>query len=133
MATTSCASASLADAESPVFTCFSATIRTCARSHVLTFTEPFTFDRTSDSPALTFNVFVIGAPFGPPIEATAAGMAAVIDGLRPWACGGLLNFVGTATPEQVGRLWSCADRARLLAVRDRVDPTGRFATNIHIG
>ena len=26
-----------------------------------------------------------------------------------------------------------ADRARLLAIRDRVDPTGLFATNIHIG
>ena len=39
-----------------------------------------------------FSVFVIGAPFGPPIEATAAGMAAVIDAIRPWACGGLLNL-----------------------------------------
>lgn len=80
-----------------------------------------------------FNVFVIGAPFGPPIEATVAGMAATVDAVRPWACGGLLNFAGTATPEQVGRLWSAADRARLLAIRDRVDPTGLFATNIHIG
>ena len=63
-----------------------------------------------------FNVFVIGAPFGP-----------------PWACRGLLNFAGLVTPEQVGRLWNPADRARLLAIRDRVDPTGLFATNIHIG
>ena len=30
-----------------------------------------------------FNVFVIGAPFGPPIEAVT-GTAGVIDGLRPW-------------------------------------------------
>ena len=76
---------------------------------------------------------MIGAPFGPPLEATAAGTAAVIDGLRPWACGRLLNFAGNATPEQVGRLWSPADRARLLKTRDRVDPTSLFATNIHIG
>jgi FAD/FMN-containing dehydrogenase len=41
--------------------------------------------------------------------------------------------VGTATAEQVGRLWNPADRARLLQIRDRVDPTGLFATNIHIG
>ena len=80
-----------------------------------------------------FSVFVIGAPFGPPIEATAAGMAAVIDAMRPWTCGALLNFVGTATPEQVGRLWNATDRARLLEIRDRVDPTGLFATNVHIG
>jgi FAD/FMN-containing dehydrogenase len=77
--------------------------------------------------------FVIGAPFGPPIEATAAATAGVLDALRPWACGGLLNFAGMITPEQVGRLWNPADRARLLAIRDRVDPTGLFATNIHIG
>ena len=47
--------------------------------------------------------------------------------------GALLNFVGTATAEQVGRLWNPADRARLLQIRDRVDPTGLFATNIHVG
>jgi FAD/FMN-containing dehydrogenase len=80
-----------------------------------------------------FNVFVIGAPFGPPIEATAAATAGVLDALRPWACGGLLNFAGMITPEQVGRLWNPADRGRLLAICDRVDPTGLFATNIHIG
>ena len=39
----------------------------------------------------------------------------------------------TVTPEQVGRQWNPADRARLPAIRDRVDPTGLFATNIHIG
>jgi FAD/FMN-containing dehydrogenase len=80
-----------------------------------------------------FSVFTIGAPFGPPVEATTAGMAAVIEAVRPWTCGGLLNFVGTATAEQVGRLWDPSDRARLLQIRDRVDPTGLFATNIHIG
>jgi FAD/FMN-containing dehydrogenase len=80
-----------------------------------------------------FSVFTIGAPFGPPVEAALAGMAAVIDAVRPWTSGALLNFVGTATAEQVGRLWNPADRARLLQIRDRVDPTGLFATNIHIG
>ena len=78
-------------------------------------------------------MFTIGAPFGPPVEVTTAAMAAVIDAVRPWTYGGLLNFVGTATAEQVGRLWNPADRARLLQIRDRVDPTGLFATNIHIG
>jgi FAD/FMN-containing dehydrogenase len=80
-----------------------------------------------------FSVFTIGAPFGPPVEAALAGMAAVIDAVRPWTYGALVNFVGTATAEQVGRLWNPADRARLLQIRDRVDPTGLFATNIHIG
>jgi len=45
----------------------------------------------------------------------------------------LLNFVGAATPEQVDRLWSPADRARLQQIRDRVDPTRLFATNVHLG
>jgi FAD/FMN-containing dehydrogenase len=80
-----------------------------------------------------FSVFTIGAPFGPPVEVTAAATAAVVDAVRPWACGGLLNFVGPATPEQVDRLWSPADRARLLQIRDRVDPTRLFATNVHLG
>jgi hypothetical protein len=80
-----------------------------------------------------FSVFTIGAPFGPPVEVTAAAMAAMVDAVRPWACGGLLNFVGPATPSQVDPLWSPADRARLLQIRDRVDPTRLFATNVHLG
>jgi len=78
-------------------------------------------------------VFAIGAPFGPRVEVTAAATAAVVDAVRPWTCGGLLNLVGPATPEQVDRLWSPADRARLQQIRDRVDPTRLFATNVHLG
>jgi hypothetical protein len=80
-----------------------------------------------------FSVFVIGAPFGPPVEATLAGMDAVIAAVTPWTCGGLLNFLGAATPEQVGGIWDDEARARLLAIRDRVDPTGLFGTNVVIG
>jgi FAD/FMN-containing dehydrogenase len=80
-----------------------------------------------------FSVFVIGAPFGPPVEATQAGMEAVVAAVAPWTCGGLLNFLGAATPEQVGRIWDDATRARLLTIRDRVDPTGLFGTNVVIG
>jgi hypothetical protein len=80
-----------------------------------------------------FSIFTIGAPFGPPAEVTQAGMDAVIASVAPWTCGSLLNFLGAATPEQVGRIWDDASRARLLAIRDRVDPTGLFATNVVIG
>jgi FAD/FMN-containing dehydrogenase len=80
-----------------------------------------------------FSVFTVGAPFGPPPEAAQAATAAVVAAVAPWTCGGQLNFVGALTPEQVGRLWDDARRERLLAVRDRVDPTGVFAANVVIG
>ena len=54
--------------------------------------------------------------------------------VAPFYSSGRSNGPGDMiTPEQVGRLWNPADRGRLLAIRDRVDPTGLFATNIHIG
>jgi hypothetical protein len=57
----------------------------------------------------------------------------VLDAVRPWACGGLINFLGHAGPDRVGQLWGAADRARLLAIRERVDPAGLFTTNVVIG
>ena len=80
-----------------------------------------------------FSLFVVGAPFGPPPEVSAAAAQAVLDAVGPWARGGLINFIGAATPEELGRLWDDVRRARLLAIRDRVDPTGVFATNVVIG
>jgi hypothetical protein len=75
----------------------------------------------------------IGAPFGPPVAAARAATEAVVATVTPWACGGLLNFLGVDTPERVGRIWDDTARARLLEIRDRVDPTGLFATNLVIG
>jgi FAD/FMN-containing dehydrogenase len=80
-----------------------------------------------------FSVFAIGAPYGPPVAAARAATEAVVAAVPPWACGGLLNFVGADAPERVGRIWDDATRARLLEIRDRVDPTGLFATNVVIG
>jgi FAD/FMN-containing dehydrogenase len=80
-----------------------------------------------------FSIFAIGAPFGPPVEAVHAALDTVVAAVAPWTCGGLLNFLGAATPERVGQLWDAPRRARLLAIRDRVDPTGLFATNVVIG
>ena len=80
-----------------------------------------------------FSVFAIGAPFGPPPEAARAATEAVVATMAPWTCGGLLNFIGAATPERVGQLWDDAARARLLRIRDEVDPAGLFATNVVIG
>jgi hypothetical protein len=57
----------------------------------------------------------------------------VVDALRPWASGGLINFLGHAGPDRVGQLWGPAERARLLAIRERVDPAGLFTTNVVIG
>jgi FAD/FMN-containing dehydrogenase len=80
-----------------------------------------------------FSVYAIGAPFGPPVEAVRAATDAVVASVEPWTCGSLLNFLGPATPERVGRVWDAERRARLLEIRDRVDPTGLFATNVVLG
>jgi hypothetical protein len=80
-----------------------------------------------------FSVFTVGAPFGPPVEAVQAATAAVVASVGPWTCGGLLNFLGESTADRIGRIWDEAARARLLAVRDRVDPTGLFATHVVLG
>ena len=80
-----------------------------------------------------YSVFAIGVPFGVPVEAARAATAAVTDAVAPWTCGGLINFLGAATAEQVGRIWDDATRARLLGIRESVDPTGLFATNVVIG
>ena len=80
-----------------------------------------------------FSIFTIGVPVGPPVEVTRAAMDAVATAVQPWTCGGLLNFLGAATPERVGQLWDDATRARLLRIRDRVDPAALFATNVVIG
>lgn len=80
-----------------------------------------------------FSLFTVGAPYGPPPEAARAATEAVVTAVEPWTCGGLLNFLGAATPERVGRLWDDERRARLLAIRDEVDPAGVFAANVVIG
>jgi hypothetical protein len=48
----------------------------------------------------------------------------------PWTCGGLLNFLGEGTAAGIGQIWDETQRARLLAVRHRIDPTGMFATDV---
>ncbi len=80
-----------------------------------------------------FTLYAIGAPFGVPAADARAAAEAVTAALAPWTAGGLLNFQGRATPEEVGRLWDDATRARLLRIRDRVDPAGLFAANVVIG
>jgi hypothetical protein len=94
--------------------------------------EPEVADAVAGRDA-AFSVFAIGAPFGPPVEAVRATLDAVVAAVEPWTCGGLLNFLGAATPERVGQLWDAPRRARLLATRERVDPTELFATNVVIG
>lgn len=81
-----------------------------------------------------FSVLALGPMAGPLAETMPAITQAVVDGLAPWAArGGLLNFLGSANPERVGRMWNEADRARLLAARARVDPMGLFAPAQLIG
>lgn len=76
-----------------------------------------------------FSLFAIGPMVGPLTEVVPSVTQSVVDALRPWACrGGLLNFHGVADPASVGGLWSDTDRARLLAVKQRLDPAGVFST-----
>ncbi len=80
-----------------------------------------------------FSVFAIGVLAGPPAEVVAAATAAVVDAVEPWTCGALVNLMGRATPERVGQIWSADERARLLEIRGRHDPAGRFAPHVVIG
>ncbi len=80
-----------------------------------------------------FSVFALGVIADRPVEHVAAATAAVVEAVRPWSCRGLVNLLGPAGPARVGQLWADADRARLLRIRDRYDPTGVFATNVVIG
>lgn len=76
-----------------------------------------------------FSLFAIGPMTGPLTEVVPEVTQSVVDALAPWTrCGGLLNFQGIADPTRVGSLWSEPDLARLLAVKQRIDPAGVFST-----
>lgn len=74
-----------------------------------------------------YALFALG-PMVPPIADVVPVVAgAVLDRLAPWSAGGsLLNFAGGAGSQDVGALWSDADRERLRAVKRRLDPAGMF-------
>jgi FAD/FMN-containing dehydrogenase len=76
-----------------------------------------------------FALFALGPMVGPLVETVPALTQAVVDRMAPWAArGALLNFLGSAGPDRVRRLWDDADLERLLAVKRRVDPGGLFST-----
>lgn len=81
-----------------------------------------------------FGVFTVGVLAGPQPHLVPAASAALVEALRPWAAaGGLVNFLGQASPDRVGSLWSAADRARLRTIAATVDPDRTFATNVILG
>ncbi|WP_068270531.1 FAD-binding oxidoreductase [Aldersonia kunmingensis] len=73
-----------------------------------------------------FAVHAIGVPAPEIAEAVARDLEAVLASLRPWKSGGLVNFVGHASAEELRSLWSEADLDRLRSTARRVDPTGTF-------
>jgi FAD/FMN-containing dehydrogenase len=76
-----------------------------------------------------FALFTLGPMAGPLVETVPALTQAVVDRMAPWAArGALLNFLGSAGPDRVRRLWDDADLDRLLAVKRRLDPGGLFST-----
>ena len=81
-----------------------------------------------------YSAWVLGPMAGPVAEVVPGIAAGVIERLAPWAArGSLLNFLGAAGPQEVGLLWDSPDRTRLLAVKDRVDPTGVFGHGHVVG
>lgn len=71
---------------------------------------------------------------GPLTEVMPAITQSVVDRLAPRAArGSLLNFLGWAGPERVGRFVERHGRARLLAVKDRLDPNRIFGHGHVIG
>ena len=76
-----------------------------------------------------FTLFALGPMAGPLAETMPALTQAVVDRMAPWAArGALLDFLGSAGPDRVRRLWDDADLGRLLAVKRRLDPGGLFST-----
>jgi FAD/FMN-containing dehydrogenase len=76
-----------------------------------------------------FTLFALGPMAGPLAETVPAITQSVVDRMAPWAArGALLNFLGSAGPDRVRRLWDDADLGRLLAVKLRVDPGNVFST-----
>ncbi|GAB1817645.1 FAD-binding oxidoreductase [Herbidospora sp. RD11066] len=58
----------------------------------------------------------------------------IVAAVGPWrSASDLFNMIGPAAPERVAALWTEADRARLLAVKRRVDPAGMFGGAHTIG
>jgi FAD binding domain len=76
-----------------------------------------------------YAVFALGI-MAAGLEAIVPGVCAgVIDAVQPWSTGrSLMNFAGAAalTPETVGALWEPDVHARLLEVKDEVDPSNVF-------
>lgn len=66
----------------------------------------------------------------PPIaDAVPGACAAVVDALRPWARPtNLLAFAGAAGPEELARIYGADAHARLLGVKDAVDPDNVFSS-----
>ena len=81
-----------------------------------------------------FSVYCLGVTAGPDAAVQVPARAAsLVDALAPWSTRGLVNLLGQASAERVGALWSDDDRARLLEIKQRVDPAGVFGTNVVIG
>jgi hypothetical protein len=62
---------------------------------------------------------------------TAEIVPSLVDGIvgsvAPWRSRfDLFNLIGRASPQRVAGLWDEQDRARLLAVKRRLDPAGLF-------
>ncbi|WP_300018379.1 FAD-binding protein [Pseudonocardia sp.] len=74
-----------------------------------------------------FTLLALGPMAGPLAETMPAITQSLVDRMAPWAGGALLNFLGAAGPDRVLGLWDDADRARLLAVKHRLDPTTMFS------
>ena len=71
-----------------------------------------------------FAVFVVGVLAPPVADAVPAAGVAVLDALRPWALPTrLVAFAGTGDPVDV---YGSERLARLLRVKDALDPTGVF-------
>jgi FAD/FMN-containing dehydrogenase len=80
-----------------------------------------------------FTLFAVGVLAGPVADLVPDALQSLMDTAQPWSSGSLLNFQGPAAPAQVGALWNDADRARLLAVKNRLDPAGLFRPTQIIG
>lgn len=73
-----------------------------------------------------FVMHALGVPAPEIVEAVGRDLEAVLASLAPWRDGGLVNFVGHGSAQELRSLWPAADLERLRSIARRVDPTGTF-------
>ncbi|MFI0544913.1 FAD-binding oxidoreductase [Streptomyces sp. WSLK1-3] len=81
-----------------------------------------------------YSVHLVG-PLVPGLdEVVPAVGTGILEALAPWTAGtALLNFLGATTPKELAAVWSADVHARLLDIKEKVDPDNLFRVGHALG